>query len=339
MNRQETLLPLYLLLGPETGKKNAFIADIRTALADIGGDTPEEYHFYAFETSLQEVVSLLRNASLFTSRKLVLYSGAEVVSKKEDLALLAKYAKKPAKDGILIFTSDTFQVDKKLLDCVGAKGTRKFWELFDNEKKSWVIDSFHRRKVRISPDAAELFLELVENNTAELERECASLCLFKGENSEVTAADIETYLYHSRQETVFSLFRTICSLDFAMSLEILGKLLLEGDSGPVQLLTRLLWQFRNLLAYSRLLSSGASSDEAFARLKVTAKRNQRIYSEGAKNFSIAQLENIIVLCADFDEQLRSGGRPELHSQLLELFLYSIICRRGLNFLNRQDIDS
>jgi DNA polymerase III delta subunit len=123
-----------------------------------------------------------------------------------------------------------------------------------------------------------------------------------------------------------------------MSLEILGKLLLEGDSGPVQLLTRLLWQFRNLLAYSRLLSSGVSSGEAFVRLKVTTRRNQRIYSEGAKNFSTTHLENIIVLCADFDEQLRSGGRPELHSRLLELFLYSIICRKGINFFNKQDFE-
>lgn len=328
--------PLYLLLGPETGKKNAFIADIRAALAREAGEALEEYHFYAFETPMQEVVNILRNACLFASRKLVLFSCAEDIRKKDDLVLLAEYAKNPSKDGVLVFTSDGFQVDKKISDCAGANGTRKFWELYDSEKKGWVVNCFQRRKVRIGSDAAELFLELVENTTVEFERECANLCLFKGENSEVTCADIETYLYHSRPETVFSLFQTICALNLEMSLEILGKLLLEGESKPAGLLAGLLWQFKNLLEYSRLLAMNTPPEEACARLKITSKRNQRIYREGAKNFSPRQLESIIVLCADFDEELRSGGGGEVHSRLLEFFLYSVMRRKGLNFLNQQD---
>jgi DNA polymerase-3 subunit delta len=332
----EAAQPLYLLLGPETGKKNAFIADIRGSLARDAGESPEEYHFYAFETPVQEVVAILRNACLFASRKLVLFSCAENIRKEGDLGLLAEYAKNPARDGVLVFTSDGFQVDKKLSACVGAKGIQRFWELFDSEKAGWVVNCFQRRKVRIRPDAAELFLELVENTTAEFERECANLCLFKGENSEVTCADIETYLCHNRQETVFSLFQTICAMNLEMSLEILGKLLLEGESKPAGLLAGLLWQFKNLLAYSRMLAENTSPEEAFTRLKITSKRNQRIYGEGAKNFSLRQLESIIVLCADFDEELRSGGGNETHSRLLELFLYGVMCRKGFNFLNQQD---
>ncbi|MDR1625638.1 MAG: DNA polymerase III subunit delta [Spirochaetia bacterium] len=336
MSEAASLQPLYLLLGPETGKKNAFIADIRATLARDAGEALDEYHFYAFETPVPEVVAILRNACLFASRKLVLFSCAENIRKDGDLALLAEYAKNPARDGVLVFTSDGLQVDKKLLGCAGAKGTLKFWELFDSEKKGWVVNCFQRRKVRIGPDAVELFLELVENTTEEFERECEALCLFKGEGAEVTCADIETCLYHSRQETVFSLFQTVCALDLEMSLEILGKLLLEGESKPPGLLAGLLWQFKNLLAYTRMLALNAPPEEAFARLKITSKRNQRMYGEGARNFSPRQLESIIVLCADFDEELRSGGGSETQSRLLELFLYSVICRKGLNFLNQQD---
>jgi DNA polymerase-3 subunit delta len=282
-------------------------------------------------------VALLRNASLFASRKLVIYSGAEDIRKKDDLGLLAGYAKNPARDGVLVFTSEGFQVDKKLADCVGAKGARKFWELFDSEKKGWVIHAFQSRKVKISPEAAALFLELVENTTPEMERECAALCLFKGENSEVNAADIETYLYHSRPETVFSLFETICFLDLPMSLEILGKILLEGKSRPSQLLAGLVWNFRNLLAYARLLAQRIPPAQALGSLKILSKHSQRAYGEGVKNFSAEDLENILVLCADFDERLHSGG-AELHPRLLELFLYSVICRKGLNFLDAREAE-
>mgnify|MGYP001009878331 FL=1 len=63
--------PVYLLLGPETGLKNAFLGEIRDAAAKSRGEPPEEHRFYAFETPVQDVVSLLRNASLFSSSKLV----------------------------------------------------------------------------------------------------------------------------------------------------------------------------------------------------------------------------------------------------------------------------
>jgi DNA polymerase-3 subunit delta len=217
---------------------------------------------------------------------------------------------------------------------VGAQGTQKFWELFDSEKKGWVIHAFQRHKVKISPEAAGLFLDLVENTTLELERECAALCLFKGENTEVTPADIEAYLYHSRPETVFSLFETICTLDLAMSLEILGKIFLEGKSRPPQLLAGLVWNFRNLLAYARLLAQGIPPAQAQGSLKI-AKRSQLTYGEGIKNFSAGDLENILVLCADFDERLHSGG-AEMHTRMMELFLYSVICRKGLNFLHDEE---
>ncbi|MDR1316857.1 MAG: DNA polymerase III subunit delta [Spirochaetales bacterium] len=335
MNKKK-LEPLYLLLGPETGNKNTFIADIRGTLTQETGEAPEEYHFYAFETSLQEVVAILRNASLFASRKLVLVSCAEDIRKKDEITLLTGYAKNPSKNSVLIFMSDGFQVDKKISDCVGAKGVQKFWEMFNDKKEGWVRNCFQRRKVTLGPGAAELFLEMVENTTLEMERECAGLCFFKGENSEVTCADIETYLYHSRQETVFSLFQTVCALDLEMSLEILDKLLLEGESGPVQLLSVLLWQFKNLLTYIRLLELNTPPDEAFARLNIK-QPSRPMYREGAKNFSQRQLESILVLFADFDEELRSGGGKETQARLMEFFLYSIICRKGLNFLkNEQD---
>ena len=330
---------LYLLLGPETGKKNAFIGDLREGLAAEGGAPPEDYRFYPFETPLSEVIALMRNPSLFAERKLVIYCGAAQLKGAGDLALLAAYAKSPAPDGVLVFTDDGFQVDKKLEGAVGAAGTVKFWELFENDKKSLVLRAFAGRKVKIGPEAADLFLELVDNTSTELEREASALCFFKGENSEVTVADIETWLYHSREETVFSLFETLMKLDFPASLEILAKLLVEGGSGPVSILAGLLWSFRNLLAYSRLAAEKLSTEDAFGRLRITSKRFQRVYAEGAKNFSAEELENIVVLAVLCDETLRGGGGSELNPMILELFLYGVIYRGGSTIFNeRQDVN-
>lgn len=313
--------------------KNAFLQEVRDALKKLHREAPEEYRFYSFETPVQEIVSLLRNASLFSPCKLVLYHGAEEIRKKDDIALLLDYGKNPSKDGVLVLLSDKTAVEKKVQDAFPEGRKKIFWELFDNQKKSWVIGCFKRYNARITSDGADLFLDIVENNTQELERECRNLCLFLGENAEITTKDVETYLYHGKQESVFSLFEAASALDLEGSLAILQKLLLEGESQPVQLLAGLLWQFRNLQSLKLLLERNFSLSDAFGRLKITSKRNQRIYADAQKNFTAEELENIVVLFADFDEELRSV-RTELQAHLFELFLYCIVVRKGKNILDR-----
>ena len=327
-----SLEPAYLLLGPETGTKNAFIQEVREGLHKKHREKPEEYRLYAFETGTAEVVDLLRNSSLFASAKLVLFQGAEEIKKKDEVSLLLEYLKNPSKDNVLLLVSEKTSVEKKLQDAFPQTRKKIFWELFDNQKKSWVISCFHRYKLRITPDAADLFLEVVENNTQDLERECASLSLFFGENSEIASKDIETYLFHAKQETVFSLFEAAAaSKNLTWALEILDKLLLEGDSQPVQLLAGLLWQFRNLFSYKLLLARNYQNQEIFTKLKILSKRNQRIYSDAQRNFTLRELEDIIAAIADFDEDLRSV-RTELQKHLFSLFLYTVIDRKGKGFL-------
>ncbi len=324
--------PLYLLLGPETGLKNSFLNEIRQALAKRGGGEPEEHRFYAFDTPVAEIVSLLRNASLFSSSRMVLYHGAEEIRRKEDLSLLRDYAKNPSPDGVLVLISENVSVDRKLSDTVPGAGKKIFWELFDNQKKSWVLSCFKRHGAEIDLQAAELFLDIVNNDTLEMERWCRDLCAFLGPGTRVTAADIEKHLCHGKEETVFSLFESVAEKDLERSLEILDKLLLEGSSQPVQLLAGLLWQFRKLHALALLLAQGGSLADGFTALQISGKRNQGIYAAAAGRFSPGELENIIVLFADFDEELRSS-RAELQSRLMELFLFSVIRRGGVNILS------
>ena len=321
---------VYLLLGPEAGKRNVFIDKIRKALV-VDNNPPEEYRFYSFETPIRNIVSLLQNGSLFASRKLVIYHGAEDISRKDDIALLSGYIKKPSPEGVLLLVSDKMSVEKKISDCVGPAGTQKFWELFDNEKAGWVVNCFRRRNARISTEAVNVFLELVENNTQEFERECGNLCAFLGENAEVTVQDIENHLYHGKAETVYSLFEAVCSLDFERTLDVLNKLLLEGNA-PVQILIVLVREFRKLYSYRQLLDKNFSAEEAFSRLRIIIKRSQKVYAIGAKNFSADELENIIIFGTDCDEELRSGS-AEMHTRLIEMFLYCAIVNKGENAMD------
>jgi DNA polymerase-3 subunit delta len=319
--------PFFLLTGPENGQKALFIDSIKQKLSKTGGGKPEEYRFYAFESDMQEVLSIIRNSSLFAASKLVFIASAEKIKKAEDIKLLSAYFKQPAKDAVLILQSDEINIDKRLEKAAGKDSKKIFWELFENQKHDWIRTYFKKKNMEIDGDAVDLLLETVENDTQDLEKECSRLSLYFSAKGKIDSSDIETYIFHSKDENVFTLFETVARQDFKAGLDILQNILLSGSSDSVQLLAGLLWQFRRLMVLKSLLNDNFGFEEACSRLKIRSKKNKRMYSEGSRNFSLQNLEQIIVCAAEFDRMLRSL-RPAVHETLLKLFLYRCIIKKG-----------
>jgi DNA polymerase-3 subunit delta len=321
------LAPVFLLLGPELGEKESFIKSLLESLRSQYKEEPELHKLYSFENTIHEALAILRNGSLFTNIRVVFFEGAETLKRKEELEALREYIQHPSPEGILLLISDRPSIEKKIQDTVPAEQKKIFWELFDNQKRDWVFSYFKKENIQILPESVELLLELVENNTREMKQVCDNLAWFYKEKGEIHPQDIEEFLYHGKQETVFSLFERILERRLEPALEILHKLLLEGETQPVGILGGLTYQFRTLKNYLRLRKENFSPQEACGKVRILGKRTQRLYMAGEKNFSQEQAEDILVLCADFDEYLRSF-RQDLHLLLLELFLYGVIILRG-----------
>jgi DNA polymerase-3 subunit delta len=199
--------------------------------------------------------------------------------------------------------------------------------MFDNQKQGWVQGQVRRRGGRISPEASELLLEMIENNTKELSIAIDRLVSFIGRDREITVDDIDAYLYHSKNENVFTLFDAMATRDFELSLEISRKILLSGESNPIQIVSGLLWQFRNLAAYARLLGQNYSASEACATLRVRSKRNQKTYAIGHKKFQESELHRAVSLLLDYELSIRTT-RPALTNALVEYLVYQIVIERS-----------
>lgn len=313
--------PVYLLVGPEEGEKQEFIKSIQQGFEKSVGEKPETYRFYSGQTDMGEVVSLLQNGSLFASYKFVTVLQIEEL-KKADLQLLSDYIKSAESSATLFLLTHEYRAPAALSKAVPKAQQKTFFELFEDKKREWLTRYFRRAELSIDEDAIEMVLELVENNTLEMKNAADKLILYFGKGTALSADDIEEYIYHSKEENVFTLFQKITVKDFPGSLEVLHKILLSGQYSGVQLLGGLLWQFRRLLKLSRLLDRRYSPDEAFRQIPLRGKRNQRNYMTARSNFPTTRVEAIIALIADFDGRLRSL-RTEAEQVSLELFLYHI----------------
>lgn len=316
---------IWLLLGPEHGQKQDFLADLRDKLTKQFREAPDVHKFYAFETPFSDVLSLLQNGDLFAAHKLVLIQNADEY-KKADNDLIKAYAKKPAAESTLVLISDETKADT-LGRIVPKDQTKVFWEMFESQKKGWVLHHFKEIGLGMTSDAADFFLEMVDNSTDQIRLEAQKLLAFFERGATVSLEDLETYLVHTKEENVFSLFEKMTTGDFPRALEVLKKILSSKETEGIGLLGGLTWQFKNLLAFQVKLLERVAADEAFVQLKVFSKKAQANLQAGARRYSLADLQAILVLTADFDQRLRLY-RTEHHSLVLELYLYYAVVKKG-----------
>ncbi len=327
----------YLLLGPETGAKEQELKEIRNRLKKLYGSEIELCRFYPFETENGEIFTALHNNSLFSDYRLVILSQAENAS----VALcksLAEYLAHPVNTATLVIISSELSISQKIMKAVDKQHTKVFYDLLENQKTEWIRTHFRRMGISITADAVDLLLDKTEDNTQELRTICNQIGLFwqLGQKTRpIEEDDVQTYIFHSRQEDAFSLFPLIARGDLKQSLQSLYSMLGSGDSQtPVLLVSGLLWQFRRLSSIAEACSKGFSEGEAFAQANVLGKasalrkpKDKSTYHSALALFDLHSLHLIISSLAEADIAVKeaSDGQAVL---MLERLLYRIIVKKG-----------
>ncbi|MCL2381946.1 MAG: DNA polymerase III subunit delta [Treponema sp.] len=306
----------WLFLGPEIGEKEAAIDEIRKKIG-----AGEETAYYAGETPVPQMVSALRNGSLFADTRLFFIKSVEGIKKKEDIDLLSSYIAAPADGTFLVLISEETSAAKSLEQAVPQANKRVFWELSDSRKYEWVQAFFRSKGFKISAGGIESVLELVENNTAALKQECSRLILFLDKNREISGEDAETWLSHTREESPFTLFSRIAAGDFSRSLESARTLLSAGETPPA-LFAALASCFRKLIGYLALKEAGVRDEWEYKKIGVSAPGAKRDYSAAAARYSPAGAETCLALTAEYDLLLRSAySFPQ--QVLMDQYLYKV----------------
>ena len=332
------MAPVYLYTGPEFGMRDEAADAVLKALKKKFGEI-EEHVYYLNETSIGQAISQLDNGNLFASATCVICKNAELLKKKEDLALVEEWCKTADESGedssALIFISDEISVDSKLDKLVPAANKKKFWEMFDNQKIPWLKDYFRKNGYSLTDDAAQMILDMVDNNTLALKNECSRffLCLEKGKT--VTPEDVDSFLTHNREENAFTLFKQMIGNyetsgeRLQESLEVLQGIRLSKDSSSVPLIAGLASCFRRLVLWHRL-----ADENTYGPDEATLKSNgfgssliQGQYRKASKIWTKGQATAILAILSSTDMEIRSGGAAT-EDILLQKMLYEIVVKKG-----------
>ena len=324
---------IYLYTGPEFGERNEAVDAVKSALKKKFGDI-DEHLFYLQETPFGQIMTILQSGTLFSNGVCVVCKGAELLKKKDDLAMISSWLEgNPDESSVLILVSDEISVDSKLDKLVPAQNKKKFWEMFENQKVPWLTKFFSKNGYHLNTDAAELILEMIENNTQSLKTECSRFFILFPKDHTVTVDDVEKVLTHNREESAFTLFNQISQSSepvqkrFESGISILQKIRLSKENSSVMIIAGLSSCFRKLVLWHKLCANGMPDSFALKTNGFSSVPMQNQYKSAAKIWTTGQATAILALLASTDMEIRSGGNL-MEDVLLEKLLYEIIIKKG-----------
>lgn len=313
--------PIYLYTGPEFGKRNDAVEALRSSHKKQFG-VIDEHSFYLLETPFSQVMTILQSGTLFSDGVFIVCKNAELLKKKDEIQMIADWLENPEESAVLVLISDEVSVDSKLEKLVPQSNRQKFWEMFDNQKLPWVVDFFRKNGYRIQQNAAQMILDMVENNTQSLKNECSRFFVCFPKEHEITEEDVDSILTHNREETAFTLFNQIADSSeneqqrLEKGLSILQKIRLSKDNSSVMIIAGLSSCFRKLVLWH---NEGESA--------IPGSLMQKQYRSAAKIWSVGQSTAILAILAATDMEIRSGG-AQMEDVLLQKMLYEIIIKKG-----------
>lgn len=250
--------------------------------------------------------------------------------KKKIVDLFARCGFSPLdKDTFLIVSDETTEkIPEAVTRLFPEAQTIQFFEMFENKKADWIRAEFAKYHLSIDNNSVSLLLDMVENNKSALEQEISNIATAMLQRDtpqkNITHDLIEEYLYHSKEESPFSLFSSMTAKKRDKALEILDKLFTADPDG---ILPGLLWSQRRAVRILDLHENMKQPKELiFRELFINGKKVQQELSVLLANFSFRHAVHALNRLSQLEYYLRILP-ANLKLVQLQLFILDYIDER------------
>lgn len=339
-------MAVYILLGPEEGEKNQWIQNMRQRVLADHPDA-ECYTFFGGDEDQSSFVSAISQNSLFASFRFIVLKHFENVKKTDEMCQAAIEAAKEGQEDLVFVIvsseSSASSVPKELVNAAGKENTITFWEMKEDQKKSWIRERCRKEGFQISQDAVEEILSSVDNNTQEMKNLVLSITTFlrlqnKGARV-IETDDVEAYSARTKGENGYTLFRAVGEGDLEHSLLIVQSILLNDSREVIPAVTVLANMFRRLENCLELKAARKSEDQIWkeatfiptysgGRRQVGINFKERdLYRKAMRFYSLEDVRRIIVYLGKADSFVKSAS-TDMTKLYMEELVYRIIVNKG-----------
>jgi len=236
------------------------------------------------KTDIDTLNSFFYSQSLFTSRRMVILNNFfcnknETVFKLA-LELLKKTETEKDDDNIIIWQEEAIgkhptKAKKELWAFLKkTKFAEELKELSEPQINNWIKEEFKKRGIAVSMSTASLLNSMFDSDMWAIDNEIDKLIHFKKgqvktskENIEISTNDVNVLTTGSFNEKIFALTDAIGVRNKKLTLKLFTEQLNVGTASE-QILSMILWQFKNLLRVRQALDIGTNPGQIASQLKI-----------------------------------------------------------------------
>lgn len=289
----------------------------------------------------ESIVDAAETMPLMASKRLVIVRGADRLARKEQ-ETLGKYLDRPNPattlvlvagtqssggqrdansmkkvEGSALFKKTVSVGGESLKFTMGARGRQAHVE-------DWVSDEFARRGKRIEPQARDVLVERVGKELRDLEDAVERICLYAADIEVIRAEDVVKVVVPAAEQGVFELIDAVADRRRDMSLYLLNRLVMQGES-PHRIFSLLLRQFR-LIARCKSLSRDCEYGQVASILGIPPFLVGKCMKQSAR-FSSERLRSAFGEFKKTQVELHSNrylGEKEYQGAMIEMLIVRII---------------
>ncbi|MFH1837120.1 MAG: DNA polymerase III subunit delta [Candidatus Omnitrophota bacterium] len=307
----------YLIIGEDEYIKQKEIAEIRDKF--LSEDQVSLNYSSHEPQDVDNISNSLGTMPFLADKRVILVKDAQELSDRSIETLIA-YLKNPFDSSVLILASDNSLKKKKQYKELSSDLIIKISEApNENTMRKWIISFFNKEKTTVSPEAVELIVKLVGNDTAKMKMELEKLiCFSNGENIE--KEQVEELVGRSVTDTVFKLVDAINLGDKKWTFRILNDLY-DQKKEPYEIIGYLVWYIRTIKKISGSLQKGSSPERIASEVGYSPAYTRRL-SQQAQNYQSDKIEEWISALFQADRDIKTGRKPA--SLAMEMLLVSLL---------------
>lgn len=313
--------PVVVISGAEEFLKRQAVHRIMDAVLSGADRSLALSEYEGGSASLAEVLDDVRTLPFLTPCRLVVVREADkfITAFRGELE---DYVAKPSATGVLLMECKSFPATTRLHKAVAAKGqVIKCEPPSKRELGSWLTE--HARNVhnlQLDAKAMAMLCDWVGADLGLLDTELQKIALYLGQRHNVTAADVEALVGHSREEQVWDILSAVADGNPARAMTLWEEVWQTDKAAPGRAIAGIASTVRRLLNAKRAQESGASAGE-LARILWTDPRRVQ---EQLGAFSIARVERMLQRLLEADVAAKIGQRSVRSS--IEAFIVEMARR-------------
>ncbi len=269
------------------------------------------------EAAIADVLDELRTTPFLTDKRVVAIRGADgFVSKHREI--LEKYFEKPASTGVLVLTVSTWDARtrlSKMLPKIGALIELippPRWKLPEH----LVQHAASKHKIRLNKDAAEMLVELIGEEPAQLYNEIEKLVLFTRGEAAIRIDHVEALTGHHRIYDAFEVIDAMIGGHAGQAVSRLRNMFEEDKSAEYTAVGAFAFHLRRMFQAKTLLEKRTNPEAIAKQLRIWSNKD-RFFAQ-LQRISLVQIAVFLEELAAIDHATKTGQgqAPILIEQLV-----------------------